>query len=111
MEIDYPEDLEEADILNTLHASINSTKTTIRRYQQKQKALKVQMVLLAVFVKAVDPTVTTDLDVSLTSELFVKCMLVQIYQSDWRRHINNSLTTSMYTNVMDLDGSYIVYNR
>ena len=27
--IDYPEDLEEADILNTLHTSIHSMKTTI----------------------------------------------------------------------------------
>ena len=68
--IDYPEDLEEADILNTLHDSIHSMKTTIQRYQQKQKALKVQMVLQDVFVKVVDPTVTTDPVISLTSEVF-----------------------------------------
>ena len=70
LKIDYPEDLEEADILITLYTSIHAMKSTIRQYQQKQKTLKVQMVLQAVFVKAVDPTVTTDPPVELTSELF-----------------------------------------
>ena len=70
LKINYPEDLEEADIFTTVHTSIHPMKSTIRQYQQKEKAVKVQMVLQAVSVKVVDPAVTTDPPVVLTSELF-----------------------------------------
>ena len=69
LKINYPEDLEEADIHTTLYTSIHAMKSTIRQYQQKQKAVKVQMVLQAVLVKAVNPAVTTDPPFVLTSEL------------------------------------------
>ena len=70
LKINYPENLEEADILTTLYTSIHAMKSTIRQYQHNEKAVKVQMVLQAVFVKAVDPAVTTDPPVVLTSESF-----------------------------------------
>ena len=69
LKISYPE-VEEADILTTLYTSIHAMKSTIRQYQQKEKAVKFQIVLQAVFVKAVDPAVTTDPPVVLTSEMF-----------------------------------------
>ena len=60
-------------------------KSTIRQYPQKEKDVKVQMVLQAVFVKAVYPAVARDPPVALTSEL------VEVYAdtdiSEWLERI------------------------
>ena len=45
LKINYPEDLEEADILTTLYTSIHAM-STIRQYQQKEKAVKVWCYML-----------------------------------------------------------------
>ena len=79
-------------------------RKTMRQYQQNKECQKIQMVLHAVFVKAIEPTITKDPAVVFQSELF------KVHFSLLGNDVNNFLALSMHMNIMDLGGYYIIYS-
>ena len=68
--VEYKKDMEEKDIINCLEASIYAMKHELQQYQSKHHALKFNMALQLLFVKATDPDEVTPAPVCLVTEQF-----------------------------------------